>query len=66
MLVSREPWLSYERQSVFTEKDFQALELADDQGSVSPGTSQSEHINQLRATSEFHEQMVGTYQALQT
>jgi TRAP-type uncharacterized transport system substrate-binding protein len=36
-----------ERLSVLTEKVFEALELADDQGSMSPGTSHSEHINQL-------------------
>ena len=47
MLVSGEPWMSCERLSVLTEKVFEALELADDQGSMSPGTSRSQHINQL-------------------
>jgi hypothetical protein len=39
-----------ERLSVLTEKVFEALELADDQGSMSPGTGQSKNINQLDDT----------------
>jgi hypothetical protein len=48
-----------ERLSVLTEKVFQALELADDQGSMSPGTSQLENVNQDNATSYCSIKMAG-------
>ena len=57
-----------ERLRVLTEKVFEALELADDQGSMSPGTGRSKHINQLDATFSCSSQKWTneTHQALQT
>jgi hypothetical protein len=48
-----------ERLRVLTEKVFEALELADDQGSMSPGTSQLKKVNQLDATSYCSIRTVG-------